>query len=184
MSASHKGSGWERKLCKMLSLWWSHGESDACFWRTSTSGARATVRTRKGLRTECSYGDITAVDPIGQPLTRLFTIEAKKGYPAFRFGDLLESKATGQILLQFVEQAKKEAKDAGTPLWMLVVCKDRREPVVLVPYDERLFEHISCCDRMFIYYSGKGLPHFIAVRLEDFLLNLSPEHVKLMLAGV
>src|SRR3954464_11883516 len=85
-----KGASFERDLCKRLSLWWTDGERDDVFWRTSQSGGRATSRTKKGKKTKNSYGDICAVDPIGQPLLDLITFEVKRGYNKDSFTDLLD----------------------------------------------------------------------------------------------
>ena len=60
-----KGGNFERDICKALSLWYTYGEDDNIFWRTSGSGNRATVRTKKGQKTKYDYGDITFSNPDG-----------------------------------------------------------------------------------------------------------------------
>ena len=73
-----KGSAFEREIAKLLSLWWSDCERDDIFWRTQTSGARATSRKRRGQDTFGQYGDIQACDPVGQPLLDCCIIEIKR----------------------------------------------------------------------------------------------------------
>lgn len=133
----NKGSKFERRFCKELSLWWSDGEREDVFWRTQTSGARATQRTKDNKKTYGQYGDVQAVDPIGKPFMDLFTIELKRGYSGDTIQDLLDkpriepykpSKMEG-----FIEQAISSAEQAKTPSWMLVVKRDRRDVVIIIP---------------------------------------------------
>jgi hypothetical protein len=72
-----KGSSFEREICKKLSLWVSEGRRDDLFWRSAMSGGRATVRSKVGKATINQLGDITAIDPLGFPLTDKFVIECK-----------------------------------------------------------------------------------------------------------
>lgn len=75
-----KGGEFEREISKFLSLWWTNGDRDDVFWRTSASGARATVRAAVFKQTNYEYGDITFTDPVGKALLDLMIIEAKRGY--------------------------------------------------------------------------------------------------------
>src|SRR5271166_5739903 len=93
-----KGSQFERDICRKLSLWWTQDQSppnDAVFWRTSNSGGRATTRKKLGKKTKGQYGDITAIDPIGQPLIDFVTIEIKRGYNKASIIDLLDKQGKG-----------------------------------------------------------------------------------------
>ena len=72
MAKASKGSAFEREISKSLSLWYTEGERDDIFWRSSQSGGRATTRAKKGKKTAASYGDITALDNRGEPFTDLF----------------------------------------------------------------------------------------------------------------
>lgn len=75
-----KGGEYERDISRFLSLWWTRGERDDIFWRTSASGARATARAAKFKKTKYDYGDITFTDPIAKLMLDLMVIEAKRGY--------------------------------------------------------------------------------------------------------
>ncbi len=141
--APGKGSNFERKICKELSLWWTDGDRDDIFWRTSQSGGRATQRKKTGRGTANQYGDIQATDPIGQPLISLCTIELKKGYGHRTFYDLIDKlpSQTKQPYLQFIRQAKLQSNLAGTPWWLIIVSRDRKEPVIAMPY--KLYKKIK-----------------------------------------
>ena len=135
MSKSAKGSDFERELCKLLSKWWTKGERDDVFWRTSQSGGRATQRRKAGKSTYGSCGDLATVDPIGTPLTSTCTIELKRGYSYANFADIFEMRPdSAQHLWEaFIEQAMREARDAGVPHWLLIVRRDSRKAIICFP---------------------------------------------------
>lgn len=130
MSKAWKGSDFEREICKKLSLWWTQGDNprDDVFWRTSQSGGRATFRRQKGKDTYGHHGDITAVDPIGAPLLKVFSMELKRGSSIGCAGDLIDSRPTDACrpfeaaLLQAYE-AHVSAKSLG---WALICKRDHR----------------------------------------------------------
>ncbi len=72
-----KGSSFERKICKLLSLWISDGASQDCFWRSALSGGRSTIGLKKGIALPRQAGDITSVSPEGHALTDHFFLELK-----------------------------------------------------------------------------------------------------------
>lgn len=72
-----KGGAWERKVCVALSLWISGGKRDDIFWRSATSGGRATARLKRGKRTEVACGDVSAVHSMGEPFLAQFFVECK-----------------------------------------------------------------------------------------------------------
>ncbi len=132
---SQKGSAFERQICTQLSRWWTNGERDDVFWRSSGSGARATTRSKSGRKTFGQYGDIQAIDPIGQPLIDLITIECKRGYKS-HVADMLDLNTKNRkpcMWQEFVEQAIRSSGEAGTPHWMLITRRDHRETLVFFP---------------------------------------------------
>ncbi len=136
MSGNHKGSSFERDICKQLSIWWSGDEQrDDIFWRSSQSGGRATIRSRKGRTTAGSYGDITAIDKVGEPLIKVFTIELKRGKSHGEPGDLLDCKASPNChkWMATMRQAISSAREAKSLSWMIIVKRDFRETVVFFP---------------------------------------------------
>ena len=143
MSRSSKGSSFERKMCKEFSLWWTNGERDDVFWRTAMSGGRATVRARKGMGTHGQYGDLSAIDPIGEPFTKAIVTEFKRGYTkAFDLMTLLdEEPPKGHPLFAFAKQAQEAANNVqgeSSGQWLLIVKRDQHDPVCFVPTDTYL----------------------------------------------
>lgn len=136
MSGASKGSSFERNICRQLSMWWTKGiegkARDDVFWRSSQSGGRATQRAKSGKKTFGSYGDINAVDPVGQPLMRYFTFELKRGRSHGTPACLIDSPRTKKI--RPFEAALNQAFDAHTLAesftWALICKPDRREVMI------------------------------------------------------
>lgn len=130
-----KGSRFEREISKQLSRWWTGGERDDVFWRSSQSGGRATQRAKRGVRTYGSCGDLTALDPIGEPLLKMFTIELKRGSSYKYSGDLLDFKPENihHPWVQCLLQAIRSHEQAGSRYWMLISRRDHRQAIVYLP---------------------------------------------------
>lgn len=158
-------------------MWWSEEKRDDLFWRTSQSGGRATTRMKSGKRTAGAYGDITAVDPEGAGLTKMWTFELKKGKSHGTPDDLLEciskkkGKPTpfGMTLLQ----AYRAHKDAGSRGWMLITKRDHRETLVFLDIDTAkdvdFYPGVSRGCVRYTFQVGGILFKFVGVRLDDFL---------------
>lgn len=183
MNAARKGSSFERHICKRLSEWWTDGERDDVFWRSSQSGGRATVRGRKGKQTAGSYGDITALDPIGAPLLNLFTLELKCGKSHGSPDDLLTCKGKLEChpFIRTLTQASESSKEAGSMHWMIIERRDRREPCMFFPArairpEGALFPFRSHLLRLvpIARYRVTGFD-FFGVHLDKFLSVVSPE---------
>lgn len=132
-----KGGQFERDTCRLLSLWWSKGKRDDVLWRTAGSGARATMRRKRGLTTANSCGDIAALDAEGKPLVDTITFELKRGYSRRSFADLFDAPANAKVREWegFVLQAIRAAQNAGTPYWMLITRRDKRRALACFEWD-------------------------------------------------
>lgn len=132
MGRASKGSAFEREICGQLSLWWTEGKRDDVFWRAAQSGGRAKFRGRKGKDTHGQHGDILAVDPIGEPLIDLFTIELKRGYNTKTMFDLLDRPATAayQKWEEWINQVSESMFQAGSYSFLLITKRDRRSALI------------------------------------------------------
>lgn len=131
-----KGSQFERDICRTLSNWWSKGENDNLFWRTSNSGGRMTTLAKQGKAGKFHHGDICAIDPSGQALIDFCTIECKKGYSRASIMDLVDRPIRGAKEPEYskwIFQARREAESAGAYGWTLIHKKDRREALMFMP---------------------------------------------------
>lgn len=129
-----KGSAFERKVCKLLSLWVSGGEREDLFWRSAMSGGRATVGRRKGKDHTRHAGDISATSPEGHALTDVWYVECK----AYRNLQISSGmiKGVGK-LYQFWETAVAEAEHYKKQP-MLIVKQNQVPVIVLVPIGETI----------------------------------------------
>lgn len=134
-AGKRKGNAFERLICKLLSLWWTESKDDSCFWRTSNSGGRATVRSKQSKTTPSHYGDMGAVDERGKPFTDLMTVELKSGYSNDTIHDLFDSpgRSAVQQYQEWIAKAEEDHLAARSFSWMLIHRRDRREPMVLTP---------------------------------------------------
>jgi hypothetical protein len=89
-----KGPKYERAMCQRLSLWVSRMRREDVFWRSATSGGRATLKSRKlrgtaplrvrdkrgkvlRIKFDAHCGDIVSTHAVGGLLTDLFVLECK-----------------------------------------------------------------------------------------------------------
>lgn len=133
-----KGSAWEREVCRKLSKWASGNDEDSFFWRSTTSGARATIRAAAGKRTSGQHGDITAIDPRGLSLTKLITMEVKAGYSGSSIADLLDKLDHIEpprlaMFEKWYSQTVSSMKNAMTFSWMIIAKRNNKHGMVYFP---------------------------------------------------
>lgn len=182
---SQKGSSFEREISKLLSLWWSEGERDDVFWRSSQSGGRATTRAKMGKATAGSYGDITALHVSGEPFTNFFCVELKRGYTKDTdVMALLDSKQKEPILLQHWNQCERDRCAAEAAHSLVIIKRDHMTTCVYVSTE--LFELLQAntlgkFKKGFIKYTGeirKSSVSLVMMKLEDFLKWAKPKRIK------
>lgn len=118
-----KGGSFEREISVLLSKWWTGGERDDIFYRSSSSGGRFTARFKRGKQTADHHGDICAIDVLGKPFTDTFSSELKTGYSGRRKEktgkvsivnwcalDVLDSRQAVPTLIKMWEQSVRDSK--------------------------------------------------------------------------
>lgn len=130
-----KGGGFERKVCKALSLWITAGAREDVFWRSAMSGGRATVMIKRGAKNQTGLGDVTAVDPLGNPLTDKFLIECKT-YRNLHLHlllsettDINQDRRKDRSILDFWWRCLRESASSGR-LPFLVAKQNNMQPFV------------------------------------------------------
>lgn len=121
-----KGSGFEREVCRRLSLWVSYDKRDDIFWRSSLSGGRATVAFKKGKQNQTQCGDISAIHPMGNILTEKFLISCKF-YKDLKIAGAVTGSKGG--LTEFWEECVEEAKRYNK-LPMLIAKQNNTQPFI------------------------------------------------------
>lgn len=184
-----KGSGFERDICRLLSIWWTgEPDEDVVFWRTSTSGARATSRRKSGKQTNrAHHGDIGALNDDAAVLTSLLTIELKRGYKNAVIHDLLDGvpQKNPRPLESFFVQAIEAAENAGTPYWAVIHKRDRCLPLIYIPgeLEEELIDPHGYQFSLPVLRFWSLLPdgsalQVTAFRLDEFMESVTPTDIK------
>ena len=184
MNGKIKGSAWEREMCVQLSSWWTHGERRDVFWRTATSGGRATSLNRRAQKdgqsnkkTRVHCGDVCATDAEGIPFTSLITLELKRGYNRLSLQDLLDKEKENpkkDSWAGWIRQAEEARENAGTPYWLILARRDSRKTITLFP-SKLLIEAVGPLTLPLSILLRYQKQHIYGCRLDDFLMELSPE---------
>lgn len=189
-SGKRKGGNFEREICKQLSLWYSKGKADDLFWRTAGSGARATIRSKKGKCTTNSAGDVCALDTKAQPFIDLCLIELKRGYSGKQkvsLGDIIDrllnkkTLSNSPLLLKWVEKAKHEAKQNNIKHPIIIFKKDRKRAcIVLMKHTWEEIKENNSNNWVFPHDGPLATIHyndhcFIVTALDDFLSWCDPK---------
>jgi hypothetical protein len=127
--SKHKGSAFERTVCKQLSLWVSGGESDDLFWRSAMSGGRATVGRKSGVHRDKHAGDITATSPAGHTLTDYWYVECKAYRDLALEGAMLAG--TGRLAKFWREACEQATHYKKMP--MLIAKQNNRVVLLITP---------------------------------------------------
>lgn len=139
------------------------------------------MRGRKGKGTRGHCGDICATDSEGEPLVRLITFELKRGYNRAELHQLLDKppRAKLQTYQEWIVQATRAAKRAGTPYWAIIHKRDMREVTVTVPRKLiAVFDLYDVHPRVMTYVRGRErLVEIMTLRLDDFLGAVSRKDV-------
>ncbi len=128
----HKGSSFERQVCRDLSKWITYGRRDDLFWRSAMSGGVATVGKKAGIDRAAQSGDISAISDggfFGEEAGRFIgkvSVECKF-LSDYKMARLIEESSG--LLADAILQSRKAA---GKNRWSMVVAKSNRRPVIAV----------------------------------------------------
>lgn len=118
--SKEKGARFERKICRVLSLWWSGGKTDRVFWRSPT------FKQPSGAVHQC--GDVIQIDANYPPCPCVFELKHHKN---FRVEDFLTGKK-GEIV-SWWEQTLRECPEGRIPV--LIAHRDRGPTIVVTTFD-------------------------------------------------
>src|SRR5271166_559205 len=135
-----KGGNYERDICRKLSMWVSDDQHDNIFWRSASSGARATFQRKKGVENKDQAADISAISEEGFILTNFACIECK-AYKDLGIANFVLGKKSK--LLEFFLELETIAKPLNK-LAMLVAKQDYKPEMLLTR--EQIWEHVRQFD--------------------------------------
>lgn len=165
-----KGGEFEREVCRKLSLWWTEGKRDDIFYRTHSSGGRFTMRRKAKKDTALQGGDITASDPIGEPLVKIWSIEAKTGYGTktktgivrWDVLDVLDSQQKETTLEKMWAQCERDAILTNR-IPILIFRRNLRQACIVMntTYFEKLVGYFGSPKNKYIAFSSERITGFI-----------------------
>lgn len=171
-----KGGAFERLICKQLSLWVSNNKRDDIFWRSAMSGGRATVQAKKGKKNLTQQGDITAIDPSGDWLTKRFIIECKN-YKNLHITSLIYQVPKTNSIIEFI--AKLTELSETNNKYYLLIAKQNNTPFTLLFTNCRKFSSVIPI-AAFTWVDGKVIYLF---NLDTFLSTITIKKVKTITYG-
>jgi len=121
-----KGSSFERKIAKELSLWLTNNKRDDTLWRSAMSGGRATIVNRAGGNASAQMGDLSSIDVESDQFIKNFAVELKH-YKDLKLLNLLYGGGKDGFP-GFYSKVLKEAKDAGKQ--PLLIAKQNHKSVI------------------------------------------------------
>lgn len=172
-----KGGEYERFICKLLGRWWTGGQRDDVFWRTSQSGGRATTRQKRGVKTFGQSADICATDPLGLPLLKVFALELKRGYTKFTPFDVADKPTTAksQVFEDWVAQAARSQSQSGSLYWAIIFKRDKRDSMIAMPTSAACHFGLQKAKGAVLRFKSEGkLRNVTVIRLSDFLTLVTP----------
>lgn len=131
-SGARKGGQFERDACKKLSRLVLPKSKETVFWRSASSGGRATVRHRQMVKGDSTQaGDICAIHPAGNWMAENFLIECK----FYKSLDIASGLLTGRgRLAAFWARTCRDAiRHKKRPM---MIAKENRTPTLLLLTDE------------------------------------------------
>ena len=176
-----KGRQFERDFSRLLSLWWTKGDDEDVFWRTDSSGARATTRAKVGKTTANAVGDISSRTPEGDLLLKYFIIELKRGYSKLEVLSLLDKNNNKTNLLltwwqKLIEEGAREHKKV-----MLVFRRDRAHACIMFQTSllTMLINRLGAPEGNVphLMFTLCGIP-VTCMRFEDFTTWVDPDQLK------
>ena len=174
-----KGSEFERRISKELSLWATGGKRDDTIWRSSLSGGRATVRRKVGKATHNAAGDLCAMHPSVAWLMDKVCFELKHGYKGWDILDMVDFAAKGTPTFQkFVNQCCIAAEAEGKQP-VLILHRHAKKVIIVLPlvlFRDAIAKLPKETLRPAIYLMGP--PSWVIVELSTFFKHVKPEHVR------
>lgn len=180
-ASKEKGSGWEREIGRILSMWWTAGERKDVLYRRDVGGHFAFKYNlgKKGLS-----GDIMAIDPIAVLFQDAVSVEAKfyKAEASILFEAVLGKRTQ---VLQWWQQCEGDAISEEKVPW-LIVKFNHRIPFIMMPNEfymqtvEKLGMPKGVRTILFIklHFEDTIYNTLVTLKLEDFLNWCTPDIIK------
>jgi hypothetical protein len=184
----NKGGNFERDMCRRLSEWATGTSDPVAFWRSSASGAKATI-DRKAGRVAKMDGDMMSIAPECAWLFDHFYFEFKFYKKLDWSGFLRDMKSCRmeQRTSQIWKWLNKYIPMAENKILLLVVKENFKEPDILVHIPDtknviKRHQYTLLRKKLYPYFSYKDA-EFIFMSLDYFLNNFSYKDAEFLFNG-
>lgn len=159
VNGKQKGGEFERLICRKLSKWVTGSERPECFWRSASSGAKATQDGISG-----QVGDIIAIDHKHHmdqfDLTRRFIVECKS-HKDFRWDFLIDSHYDkSNICKWWMELMSKCLEHGKMPM---LIFKKNNSPIYVAMH--------NCVYRTFTKYRPYNIDHLNYIKNKEVFIT-------------
>jgi hypothetical protein len=179
MNSKKKGNTFERLISKKLSLWYSKGERDDLFYRTSNSGGRFTVRKKQNKDTANQHGDVCSYDSESELFSKFILLELKHYKDIDLWSIFTETK--GNNIINWWKETIEESDTADKE--PILITRQNNRPMLLVTtakLSDALMKYTEMIPVIQIYSIEKNPCIFL---FDDFM-NTDSEKFKQILKEV
>lgn len=126
-AGKRKGGNYERQIARKLSLWITQDKNENGLWRSSSSGATATINKKKGNINPYQCGDLCAVSADCYGFAEKIYVEIKS-YKKLSIANFIFNRSS--ILKKFWDVAKKESKEYNKE--PIIIAKENNFPELII----------------------------------------------------
>jgi hypothetical protein len=171
MAKASKGGSFEREICKFLTAWCGGDPKHPYFWRQPASGAMLTRNDDINMS-----GDIRAIRPEGDFLTKYISLELKNGYPKTSIDYHLKyNKSDG--IREFWEQCVGDARKVNKHP-MLIYRKKGINPIFIgmgLQLYQTFGDYLQASRFIHLGYTEDYIPDLYMFGITDFFNNITPK---------
>jgi hypothetical protein len=170
-----KGSGYERQICKHLSIWIQGTEKPYLFWRQPASGGLSTI---DGRNSENLSGDIRSINTTSEWFCGIYSVEIKTGYPDASLDKFLKYNKSDPLRAFWVQCIDDANLSEKRPL---LIYKKKGMPTPWVGIDENV-KKILAKElkglRFVMLHWAEDLPDTYLYEYKEFFDTITPELMK------
>lgn len=161
-SSAQKGSAFERKVGKSLSLWLTYQERGSLFSRNVGSGGAWTRADARGAEVNLP-GDLAAAHPLAFDFLKHFSVEVKHN-ARLVLSEYLLSKTGKDFISQAISKVITQSERVGL-YWMFIGKQDRRPPFLITNRETGDIAQATGVDTVHTLFNGV----FVMMNFDEFL---------------
>lgn len=169
MNSKAKGNKFERMISKKLSLYLTNNKKDDTIWRSISSGAFATNKQKKGIKSLHNVGDLSSTSDESKLFIDIFNIECK----SYKSVDLMKLFDEKCIILDWYKKLYKDCEfnsELNYTKLPFIIFKQNHKHIIgvtsLIAFDHLFSQQIENNYKNYIQYVFEVKPN----KFEDIVL--------------